>query len=116
MPKVGNYSLTTAIFSDTVRGVSSVQNGATAAHALLSDKGAGTLFIVFSVQTGAAGAGAHTRLILLTGGTPQRYNNTAVQQAVHKQMGNMREHICMCAQHVSASLRQKLCRLQLMQT
>lgn len=75
-----NYSLTTAVFSDTVRRVSPVQNGSTAAHTLLSDEGAGALLIVLSVQTGAAGAGAHTRLILLAGGATQRYDNTGVQQ------------------------------------
>lgn len=62
-------SLTTAILSNTVRGVSTVQDGSTAAYTLLSDEGAGALFIVLSVETGAAGAGAHTWLILLTRGT-----------------------------------------------
>lgn len=54
-----------------------MQDGSTAAHTLFSDKGAGTLLIVFSVQTGAAGASAHTGLILLTGGTTQGYKRTA---------------------------------------
>lgn len=69
-------TLTTAILSYTIRGVSAVQDGSTAAHTLLSDEGAGGLLVVLSVQTGAAGAGAHTRLILLTGGTPQCYGMT----------------------------------------
>lgn len=47
-----------------------MQDGSTAADTLLSDEGAGGLLIVLSVQTGAAGAGAHTRLILLARGTP----------------------------------------------
>lgn len=65
--------LTTAVLSYTVRRVSTVQNGATAAHTLLSDEGAGGFLVVLSVQTGAAGAGAHTRLILLSRGTSQCY-------------------------------------------
>lgn len=69
-------SLTAAIFSYAVRGVSAVQDGSTAAHTLLSDEGAGGLLVVLSVQTGAAGAGAHTWLVLLTGGTPQRCGMT----------------------------------------
>lgn len=72
------YSLTTPILSYTVRRVSAVQDGTTAAHALLSDEGAGGLLIVLSVQTGAAGAGAHTRLILLTRGTAQCYRMTGI--------------------------------------
>lgn len=76
MKKGCHYSLTTAIFGDTVWGVSPVQNGSTAAYALLSDEGAGALLIVLSVQAGATGAGAHTRLILLTRGTPQCYSRS----------------------------------------
>lgn len=88
-----NHFLTTAILGDTVGGVSSVQDGSTAAHTLLSDEGAGALLIVLSVQTGAAGAGAHTRLILLTRGTTQRYNNTGVHNAW---ANGKHEHICTC--------------------
>lgn len=48
-----------------------MQNGSTAAHTLLSDERAGGFLVVLSVQTGAAGAGAHTWLILLTKRAPQ---------------------------------------------
>lgn len=54
-----------------------MQDGSTAAHTLLSDEGAGSLLVVLSVQTGAAGAGAYTRLIFLTRGTPQGYKITS---------------------------------------
>lgn len=74
--------LTAAVLSHTVRGVGAVQDGSTAAHALLSDEGAGALLVILPVQTGAAGAGAHTWLILLTGGTSQRYRMTGTQLRV----------------------------------
>lgn len=48
-----------------------MQDGSAAAHTLLPDEGAGALLVVLSVQTGAAGAGADTGLILLTGGAAE---------------------------------------------
>lgn len=64
-------SITAAVLGDAVRGVGAVQDGSAAAHTLLPDEGAGALLVVLSVQTGAAGAGADTGLILLTGGATQ---------------------------------------------
>lgn len=69
--RVITVSLTTAVLSYTERGVSAVQNSSIAAHTLLSDEGAGSLLVVISVQTGAAGAGAHTWLVFLSRGAPQ---------------------------------------------
>lgn len=53
-----------------------MQDGTGAAHALLSDEGTGGFLVILSVKTGAAGAGAHTGLILLTRGTSQCYRMT----------------------------------------
>lgn len=58
-----------------------MQDGSTAAHTLLSYEGAGGLLVVLPVQTGAAGAGAHTWLVLLTRGTMQCYRMTGISNA-----------------------------------